>query len=124
MFNFEPSPSTWRAAPGLLASLVLMACSQIPTNTANSAGEPTARIRDADDIQRIDELERQSSEYRIRLSELQRQMSERRRQYLEERQRFERELKESKDRTDELQKKLDAVLAVDRDLRRGSKISE
>ena len=101
-----------------------MACSQIPTHTVNNAGEPTARIRDADDIQRIDELERQSSEYRVQLSELQRQLLERRRQYLEERQRFERVLKENKDRTDDLQRKLDAVLAVDRDLRRGSKIPE
>jgi hypothetical protein len=51
-------------------------------------------------------------------------MSERRCQSLEEKQQFERELKESKDRADDLQRKLDAVLAIDRDLRGGSRFTE
>jgi len=44
-------------------------------------------------------------------------MAERQRQCQEEKRRLELTLKENQKRTEELQKKLDALLAIDRDLR-------
>lgn len=44
-------------------------------------------------------------------------MAERQRHCQEEKRRLELALKENQKRTDELQKKLDALLAIDRDLR-------
>ena len=93
--------------PGLFATLVLTACSSAPPTQVESPETPAATTRAAADIQRINELERQQSQ--------------RQRHYLEERHRLELELKESQQRVDDLQQKLDAVLAIDRELRRGSK---
>lgn len=124
----------------LLASFVLTACGLMPAKqVAMPPDAPLgAATRDAADVQRIDELERQLSEqqrqlterqrqldeWQRRLTERKRQLTERRHEFLEEKQRLELELKESQNRSDELQKKLDAILAIDRDLRRGSKSTE
>jgi len=113
--------------PGLFASLVLAACSQMPAQTVETVETcvtPAVTSRNADDVQRIDELQRETSELQTQVHELRRQMSERRRQFLVEKQRLEQELKDGRERADDMQNKLDAVLAVDRDLRRGGKISQ
>ena len=52
-----------------------------------------------------------------RIAELERQLAERQRQCAEEKRRQELALKESKLHTEQLQKKLDALLAIDRELR-------
>jgi hypothetical protein len=95
---------------GLFATLVLAACSSAPPTVLESPVTPAATTRSAADIQRINELERQ---------QVQRQ-----RHFLEEKRRLEFELKESEKRGDDLQQKLDAVLAIDRELRRGIKGAE
>lgn len=51
-------------------------------------------------------------------------MAERLRHCQEEKRRLELALKENQKRTDELQKKLDALLAIDRDLRSRKKATE
>jgi hypothetical protein len=104
----------WGVVPGLLAGLVLTACSSLAPTPVESSSGPAATTRSAADAQRISRLERQ-------LTEQQRLASERQRQCLEDRLQLERMLKESQYRSDELQKKLDAILAIDRDLRRGNK---
>ena len=126
MLKFEHHQSQRHAALALLASLLLSACSLLPQKPVEIVipEAPAASARDAVDVERIDELERQLAEQQSQLAERQRQLAERRRQYLEEKQRLERELKESQERSDELRKKLDAILAIDRELRRGSKSSE
>jgi hypothetical protein len=53
----------------------------------------------------------------IKTNDSERLMAERLRHCQEERRRLELTLKENQKRTDELQKKLDALLAIDRDLR-------
>ena len=93
--------------PGLFATLVLTACSSAPPKPVESPEMPAATTRAAADIQRINELERQ--------------LSQRQRQCLEEKRRLELDLSESQKRGDDLQQKLDAILAIDRELRRGSK---
>jgi len=92
---------------GLLVTLVLTACSSAPPTPVESRDTPAATTRAVADIQRINELERQ--------------LSQRQRQYFEEKRRLELELSESQKRGDDLQQKLDAILAIDRELRRGSK---
>lgn len=132
MFKFEPSLSPGRVMPVFFTSLILAACTQMPAGTVEktvdkeveTCAAPAVTTRNADDVQRIDELQHESSDLRVQLHELRRQMFERRRQFLEERQRLEQELKEVRERADDLQNKLDAVLAVDRDLRRGGKIPQ
>ena len=52
-----------------------------------------------------------------RIAELERQLAERQRQCAEEKHRNELALKESQLRAEQLQKKLDALLAIDRELR-------
>ena len=106
----------WQNAAPLLMALLLTACATPPT--APTEPEPQAiRARAPSDAKRIEELERQ-------VAELQRQLNDRRRQSLEEKRRLERELKDTQDRLDESQKKLEAILAIDRELRRGNKGSE
>ena len=124
MFKFELIQSRWRLVPVLLASLVLTACSSIYPKPVERPDAPALTTRDEADVQRIDELERQLVERQRQLVERQYQLTERRRQHLEEKQRLERDLKESQSRSNELQSKLDAILAIDRDLRRGSKSTE
>ena len=132
MSKLEPFRSPpWRTFVAVLAALVLAACSSTLSQPVENAVAPSAALRDAADVRRIDELERQLSdqqgqlqERERQLSERPRQMAERRRQHLEERQRLERELKESQDLAEDLRKKLDSVLAIDRQLRRGSKAGE
>lgn len=51
------------------------------------------------------------------MSDSERLMADRQRHCQEEKRRLELALKENQKRTDELQKKLDALLAIDRDLR-------
>jgi len=52
-----------------------------------------------------------------RISELERQLAERQRQCQLEKRRLELALKDNQKQSDELQKKLDALLAIDRELR-------
>jgi hypothetical protein len=52
-----------------------------------------------------------------RIAELERQLAERQRQCADEKRRHELALKENQLRTEELQKKLDALLVIDRELR-------
>ena len=52
-----------------------------------------------------------------RIAELERRLAERQRQCVDEKRRLELALKENQLRTEELQKKLDALLAIDRELR-------
>lgn len=52
-----------------------------------------------------------------RIAELERQLAERHRQCAEEKRRLELALKENQLRTEQLQNKLDALLAIDRELR-------
>ena len=124
MSKSEQLQSRWHLMSGLLASLVLTACSSTPPKPVETPDQPAVSTRDEADVQRIDELERQLAEQQRQLTERQRQLTERRRLYFEEKQRLERSLKESQSRSDELQNKLDAILAIDRDLRRGSKSPE
>ena len=99
---------------GLLAGFVLTGCSSISWKKCECPEATVELIRDEADIQRINELEHQ-------LSDRQRQLSEKQRQSLEEKRRLERLLKESQNRSDELQAKLEAILAIDREMRRGTK---
>ena len=126
----------------LLASFVSSACGLIPEKKVEISPEVTVEktesTRDAADAKRIDDLEqqlserqrqlierqRQLTEKQRQLTERQRQLTEQQRQFNEEKQRLERELRESQSHSDELQKKLDAILAIDRDLRRGGKGTE
>ena len=110
--EFESRQSPWSTVPGLLASLVLSACTAVPPVPVNSP-DLAAAATHAADVQRIGELEHL-------LSLRQRQYAEEKRR-LERDLRFERDLKECQKRSDDLQKKLDAILAIDRELRRGSK---
>jgi len=107
MLKSGPLQWPWPMVSGLLATVVLTACSSAPPALVEGSEAPATTTRAAADIQRINELERQQSL--------------RQRQYLEEKRRLELELKESQKRGDDLQQKLDAVLAIDRELRRGSK---
>ena len=104
------------ATAALSIALLLSACAAPPTNRAGTDGAPdqTTRPRDPSDVKRIEDLERQ-------VAELQKQLNDRRRQSYEEKRRLERELKDTQDRLDESQKKLEAILAIDRELRRGNK---
>ena len=99
---------------GLLAVFALTGCSAMSWKKCECPEATVESIRDEADIQRINELEHQ-------LSDRQRQLSEKQRQFLEERRRLERLLKESQTRSDELQAKLEAILAIDREMRRGTK---
>ena len=141
MLIFKRLSSRYFVVLCFAASAVLISCSstsvdkQVETPPVEPVIVPT---RDLIDVQRIDELEQQLSEQQRQLTERQRLLSERRRQlteqqrqkteqqrqFIEEKQRLERELKESQNRSDELQRKLDAILAIDRELRRGSKNAE
>jgi len=107
MSKFEPLQWPWSTVPGLFMALVLTACSSAPPTPVESPEMPAVTTRAAADIQRINELERQ--------------LSLRQRHCLEEKKRLELELTESQKRGDDLQQKLDAILAIDRELRRGSK---
>ena len=107
MLRFEPRQLPWSMVHGLFATLVLTACSSVPPTPVESHETPAATTRAAADIQRINELERQ--------------LSQRQRQCLEEKHRLELDLNESQKRGDDLQQKLDTILAIDRELRRGSK---
>ena len=141
MLIFERPSSQCFVVLCFAASVSLISCSSMPVEkqVETLPMEPVmVPTRDLVDVQRIDELEQQLSEQQRQLTERQRQLSERRRQlteqqrqkteqqrqFLEEKQRLERELKESQNRSDELQRKLDAILAIDRELRRGSKNAE
>lgn len=106
MLKFGPLQRPGSMVPGLLAAVALAACSSTPSTPVESSEAPAATTRAAADIQRINELERQQSL--------------RQRHCLEEKRRLELELKESQKRGDDLQQKLDAVLAIDRELRRGT----
>jgi len=107
LLKFEPLQLPWSMVPALFATLVLTACSSAPPTLVENPETPATTTRSAADIQRINELERQQSQ--------------RQRHCLEEKRRLELELKESQKRGDDLQQRLDAVLAIDRELRRGSK---
>ena len=107
MLKFEPLQLPWSMVPGLFATLVLTACSSAPPTLVENPETPVTTTRAASDLQRINELERQQFQ--------------RQRHCLEEKRRLELELKESQKRGDDLQQRLDAVLAIDRELRRGSK---
>lgn len=141
MLIFEHPSSRCFVVVCIAASMALASCSSTPVEKPVEIPPPEPVIvptRDLVDVQRIDELEQQLSEQQRQLTERQRQLSERRRQlteqqrqkaeqqrqFLEEKQRLERELKESQNRSDELQRKLDAILAIDRELRRGTKNAE
>jgi hypothetical protein len=56
-----------------------------------------------------------------RIRELERQLVERQRHCLEDKNRLEQSLRESQKRSEELQKKLDSLLAIDRELRNRGK---
>ena len=105
--EFEFGQLIWPVVPGLLASLVLCACTAVPSAPVESPEPTAAATTHPGDVQRIGELERQ--------------LSQRQRQCAEDKRRLERDLRESQKRSDDLQKKLNAVLAIDRELRRGSK---
>lgn len=53
----------------------------------------------------------------LRISDSERQLAEKQRQCLSEKKKLETALKDSQKQNDELRKKLDALLAIDRDLR-------
>lgn len=94
----------------LVAVLALTACA---SNSAKQADEvivfepvPT-NPRSTLDVQKISELERQ--------------LAERQRQCQAEKRRLELALKDNQKQSDELQKKLDSLLAIDRELRSRAK---
>ena len=104
MLRFESFRLPWPIVPVLFATLVLNACSSAPPTRVESPETPAVTTRAAADIQRINELERQ--------------LSLRQRHCLEEKRRLELDLSESQKRGDDLQQRLDAILAIDRELRR------
>lgn len=108
--KLEPLPRLAGRLSVLVVTLLLAACSSAPPTLPESPETPAVSTRAPADIRRINELERQ--------------LAARQRHYLEERRRLELELKESEKRGDDLQQKLDAVLAIDRELRRGIKGAE
>lgn len=77
--------------------------SQDAKQVSEVPAEPPAVSRSLADIQKINALERQ--------------LAERQRQCLVDKRRQEVALKESQKQVDELEKKLDALLAIDRELR-------
>ena len=52
-----------------------------------------------------------------RIAELERLLAERQRRYIEEKRRLESALKDSQKQTDEIQKKLDTLIEIDREIR-------
>ena len=125
---FEPESSRPISVfAGLLASLALGACSSVPPASHDllqsaAPDAPVVEMRCAADVQRIGELDRQIFDQQRQLAQLaekQRQLIDRQRQSIDEKQRLENQLKESQLRANELQAKLDAILAIDRDMRRG-----
>jgi septal ring factor EnvC (AmiA/AmiB activator) len=102
-------------------SLFLAACSWLPKADEDSATRAAVATQTAIYVQRIADLERQLAEQQRLMSDRQRQMSERRRSWLEEKRQLERQLKDSQTHLDELQKKLEAIVTIDRDLRPGFK---
>lgn len=89
-------------ASGLCGLVLLTGCNTVAQRPVEAL-EPSATTSQQGEMQRI--------------SDLQRQMAERQRQCNEEKRRQEQSLKESHKRNDELQKKLDTLLAIDRELR-------
>lgn len=89
---------------GVVFSLGGCASNDAKQSSERLASESAASSpRSAADIQRIGELERS--------------LAERQRQCLVDKRRLELALKENQKQADELQKKLDALLAIDRELR-------
>ncbi len=89
-------------AAGLCGLVLLTGCNTAEQRPAEVL-EPSATTSTHGEMQRINDL--------------QRQMAERQRQCNEEKRRQEQSLKESHKRNEELQKKLDTLLAIDRELR-------
>ena len=80
------------------------------------AGKPT---QPADDSQEIASATK--SPEQLHINELERSLAEKQRQCAEEKRRQDAALKDSLKKNEELQKKLSALLAIDRDLRTRSK---
>lgn len=99
MLNAKPK----RSFLYFVCCLVLTACASNTEKSPVVADVPPSVPRPVSDTQRIAELERQ--------------LAERQRQCAEEKRRQELALKESQLRTEQLQKKLDSLLAIDRELR-------
>ena len=59
-----------------------------------------------------------------KIGELEKQAADKQRQCLAEKRRLELALKDNQKQTDELQKKLDSLLAIDRDLRSRAKVAK
>ncbi|MBK7415487.1 MAG: hypothetical protein IPJ38_10645 [Dechloromonas sp.] len=59
-----------------------------------------------------------------KIGELEKQVTEKQRQCMAEKRRLELALKDNQKQADELQKKLDSLLAIDRDLRSRAKIAK
>lgn len=95
---------------GLCACLIIAGCASPPPSVQSRAPEtetpPTAR----------------AAPEPAKITDAERLQAERLRHCQEDKRRLELSLKESQKRTDELQGKLDALLAIDRDIRSRGKI--
>jgi TolA-binding protein len=128
---FTASQSGLRRGVTLLACVLLVGCSLEPAQPDSSATDSLPAVespraanvlrRAPGDVERIAELEAQLAILQRQLADKQKQLVERQKQSNEEKQRLETLLKENQQRANELQGKLDAILAVDRDLRRGAR---
>ncbi len=88
---------------GVVFSLGGCASNDTKKSSEGLVPEPAPTARSVADVQRISELERH--------------LAERQRQCLVDKRRLELALKENQKQAEELQKKLDALLAIDRELR-------
>ncbi len=99
MLNTKPN----RSFLYFICCLGLAGCASHTKKSPVMSDVPSSVPRPVSDAQRIAELERQ--------------LAERQRQCAEEKRRQELALKESQQRAEQLQKKLDSLLAIDRELR-------
>ncbi|MDP3538658.1 MAG: hypothetical protein Q8S26_08135 [Azonexus sp.] len=96
-----------RLATCLSVVLSGAACTTYREIPPDTSAEPVATARSTTDVQKIADLERQ--------------MAEKQRQCLADKRRLETTLKENQKQNEELQKKLDGLLAIDRELRNRNK---
>ena len=87
----------------LLASICLFGCASQPEAPIESPTEQVVVAKPPENIQKISDSEKQ--------------LIEKQRQCLSEKKKLETALKDSQKQNDELKKKLDALLTIDRDLR-------
>ena len=104
MFKWVLNSLALAALSGCATQVELQA---VPETPVEISVEPTPISRAPADVQKINVLERQ--------------LADKQRQCLVDKRRLEAALKDNQKRVDELQKKFDALLAIDRDLRSSKK---